>query len=67
MKTREVLELVPGTEVIPIERCSGHDGTYTFKSERHEAAMKILNPVLSRVKQAEPNHYTSDCAMARLF
>ena len=64
MKTREVLELIPETEVLPIERCSGHDGTYTFKSEFHDTAMKICKPVVNRVKQAEADVYTSDCAMA---
>ena len=33
LKTREVLQLVPGTEVEAIERCSGHDGTYGVKKE----------------------------------
>lgn len=64
MKTRDVLELVPGTEVLPIERCSGHDGTYTFKSEFHDTAMKICRPVVNKVKQNNADHYTSDCAMA---
>jgi len=64
MKTREVLELVPDTEVLPIERCSGHDGTYTFKSEFHDTAMKICKPVVNRVKQSGADVYTSDCAMA---
>lgn len=64
MKTRDILELVPDSEVLPIERCSGHDGTYTFKSEFHDTAMKICRPVVSRVKQNEADHYTSDCAMA---
>ena len=64
LKTREALELIPDTEVVPIERCSGHDGTYTFKSERHESAMKILKPVVSKVKQLEAAYYMSDCAMA---
>lgn len=64
MKTRDTLELVPDTEVLPIERCSGHDGTYTFKSEFHDTAMKICRPVVSRVKQNSADHYTSDCAMA---
>lgn len=64
LKTREVFELIPGTEVLPIERCSGHDGTYTFKSEFHDAAMKICRPVVNRVKQNNADHYTSDCAMA---
>lgn len=64
MKTRDTLELVPGTEVLPIERCSGHDGTYTFKSEFHDTAMKICRPVVNRVKQNSADHYTSDCVMA---
>ncbi len=64
MKTRDVLALVPDTEVVAIERCSGHDGTYTFKSEKHDAAMKILKPVVNRVRQSEADYYTSDCAMA---
>jgi glycerol-3-phosphate dehydrogenase subunit C len=63
-KTREILELVPGTSVVAIERCSGHDGTYTVKTEKHEAAMKILKPVVNRVKQADADYYTSDCVMA---
>ena len=33
MKTRDVLALVPDTEVTVIERCSGHDGTYAVKKE----------------------------------
>jgi len=64
MKTRDALQLVQGTEVVPIERCSGHDGTYTIKSEFHDMAMKICRPVVNKVKQIEPDHYTSDCAMA---
>ena len=63
-KTREILQLVPGTQVQVIERCSGHDGTYTVKSEFHEAAMKICKPVVTRVKQFEADHYGSDCPMA---
>jgi Fe-S oxidoreductase len=64
MKTRDVLALVPDTTVNPIERCSGHDGTYAVKSEYHEASMKIVRPVANRVKQATPDHYGSDCPMA---
>jgi len=63
-KTRDMLGLVPDTEVTTIERCSGHDGTYTVKSEFHEKSMKIGRPVVNRVKQAEVDHYGSDCAMA---
>jgi len=64
MKTRDLLQLVPDTTVEPIERCSGHDGTYAVKSEYHETSMKICRPVVNRVQRAEADHYGSDCPMA---
>lgn len=63
-KTRQVLELVPDTEVVAIERCSGHDGTYGVKKATYEFARKIAKPVETRVKQAQAQHFTSDCVMA---
>ena len=64
LKTRELLELVPDTQVETIERCSGHDGTYAVKSEFHDISMKICRPVVSRVLKSESDHYSSDCPMA---
>jgi Fe-S oxidoreductase len=64
MKTRELLSLIPDTEIDAIERCSGHDGTYAVKTEFHEASMKICRPVVSRVKKFEADYYSSDCPMA---
>lgn len=66
-KTKQCLELVPDTEVHTIERCSGHDGTYGVKTRSYDAAMKIARPVVNRVKQAEADHYGSDCPMAGRF
>lgn len=63
-KTREILSLVPGTEIEAVERCSGHDGTYAVKSEFHEISMKIGRPVVGRVEKSGCDHYTSDCPMA---
>ena len=64
LKTRDMLELVPDTQIEVIERCSGHDGTYAVKSECHETSMKIGKPVVSRVEKANADHYVSDCPMA---
>ncbi|MDH3762938.1 MAG: heterodisulfide reductase-related iron-sulfur binding cluster [Gammaproteobacteria bacterium] len=64
MKTRDVLELIPDTEIEAIERCSGHDGTYAIKKEFHDVSMKIARPVVNRVKKAEADAYASDCPMA---
>jgi len=64
MKTRDLLQLIPDTTVVPIERCSGHDGTYAVKSEFHETSMKICRPVVNSVQKADAAHYSSDCPMA---
>jgi Fe-S oxidoreductase len=64
MKTRELLQLIPNTEVQAIERCSGHDGTYAVKKEFHATSMKLVRPVANKVRQFEPDHLTSDCIMA---
>jgi Fe-S oxidoreductase len=64
MKTKEALEAVPGTEVLVIERCSGHAGTWGVKAEFHEASLKIGRPVFRQVAEFAPAYYTSDCAMA---
>ena len=64
IKTRDVLNLVPDTEVHAIERCSGHDGTYAVKKETREKSLKIARPVVRQVDQKEPQHFASDCPMA---
>ncbi|MBL7002881.1 MAG: Fe-S oxidoreductase [Gammaproteobacteria bacterium] len=64
LKTRTFLQLIHDTEISTIERCSGHDGTYALKSEFYENAKKLCRPVINKVKQAESDVYTSDCAMA---
>ena len=64
LKTRDILQLVPDTTVLPIERCSGHDGTYGVKREFREISMKIGKPVIQRVEAGGADFYASDCPMA---
>ena len=64
LKTREALELVPDTKVEPIERCSGHNGTYAVKKEFHETSMRIGRPVVQRIEKSAADYYSSDCPMA---
>ncbi len=64
LKTRDILMLVPETQVDPIERCSGHNGTYGVKHEFRDVSMKIGRPVMRRVADSEADYYSSDCPMA---
>jgi glycerol-3-phosphate dehydrogenase subunit C len=64
LKTRDILQLIPGTSVEPIERCSGHNGTYGVKREFRDTSMKIGKPVFQRVQASGADFYASDCPMA---
>lgn len=64
LKTRDVLMLIPETEVDAIERCSGHNGTYGVKQEYRDISMKIGRPVIRRVADGNADFYASDCPMA---
>jgi Fe-S oxidoreductase len=63
-KTRELLALIPGTEVTTVERCSGHDGTWGVKTEFFAQSMKIGRPVFKAMAAPDPDYISSDCAMA---
>nr|WP_067298412.1 heterodisulfide reductase-related iron-sulfur binding cluster [Marinobacterium profundum] len=64
LKTRDVLSLVPDTQVHAIERCSGHDGTYAVRTETRDKSVKIARPVVRKVEQQQADHFASDCPMA---
>ncbi|HUQ27091.1 MAG TPA: heterodisulfide reductase-related iron-sulfur binding cluster [Usitatibacter sp.] len=64
LKTREALESVPGTQVMVIERCSGHAGTWGVKEEFHESALKIGRPVFRQIAEFAPDYFSSDCQLA---
>jgi glycerol-3-phosphate dehydrogenase subunit C len=55
---------VGGTEVVAIERCSGHAGTWGVKKEFHEIALKIGRPVFRQIADWAPDFFTSDCQLA---
>jgi len=63
LKTKEALESVPGTEVLTIERCSGHEGTWGVKKEFHQTALKIGRPVVRQIAEFAPDYFASDCEL----
>ena len=63
-KTRQILELVPGTDIQAIERCSGHDGTYGLRNDTWAKSRKIARPVINRAEKMAADYLVSDCPMA---
>lgn len=63
-KTREALEMVPGTQVTTVERCAGHDGTWGVKREYYDNSMKIGRAVFRQMAEPGPDYVSSDCPIA---
>ena len=63
-KTREALQMVPGTQVTTVERCAGHDGTWGVKREYFDNSMKIGGPVFRQMAEPGPDYVSSDCPIA---
>ena len=63
-KTKELLELMPITQLEVVERCSGHDGVYGVRSETRDAAVKIATPIATKVNKMDADYIVSDCVLA---
>lgn len=65
-KSRDLLKLIPGTDVEVVEKCSGHDGSWGVKTEFFKASMKVGRPLFRIIEEGEPSRVASDCPLAGL-
>jgi Fe-S oxidoreductase len=63
-KSRDLMQLIPGAEVVTVERCTGHDGTWSVKTEYFPMSMKIGAPVFAAVETERPDLVATDCPLA---
>lgn len=63
-KSRDLLALIPGAEVVTVEACTGHDGTWSMKKEYFPISMEIGKPVFEQVKAERPDAVSTDCPLA---
>jgi Fe-S oxidoreductase len=65
-KTRDVLSLLPDTNVKVVEECSGHDGTWAMKRENFEQSLKWGSRAFNGMAEGNPNVTCSDCPLAAI-
>jgi glycerol-3-phosphate dehydrogenase subunit C len=65
-KSRDLLKLVPGAQILTVERCTGHDGTWSMKKEYFPLSMEIGKPVFREVTEGRPDTVATDCPLAGL-
>lgn len=66
MKPKDLLQLIPGTEVNPLQCCSGHDGAWSVKTEYFEESMKMGAPLFKFMAADESACCASDCPLSAL-
>ncbi len=65
-KTRDVLSLLPDTQVRVIEECSGHDGTWAMKKENFQQSLKWGNRAFQQMAEGDSKVTCSDCPLAAI-
>jgi Fe-S oxidoreductase len=65
-KSRDLLALIPGASIETIEKCTGHDGTWSMKTEYFPMSMEVGKPVFEAVRAARPDTIATDCVLAGL-
>ena len=63
-KAAEMLRLLPEADVSVVERCSGHGGSWGFKQEHFETALKVGRPAARQMRDADKAFITSECPLA---
>jgi Fe-S oxidoreductase len=61
-----LLEQLAGAEVVPVQACSGVDGTWGMQARFHEESMKVAARMLDGLASAEAEHVATDCPLAAL-
>lgn len=65
-KAAEMLRLIPDTEVVVVERCSGHGGTWGIKTANYDIAHKVGKPTTQQIAHSGKRHVVSECPLAGL-
>jgi len=64
-KSKELMECA-GAQVHVIEKCSGHDGSWSAKTEFFSLSMTIAAKAVRAIEQAPSDQVASDCPLAGL-
>jgi glycerol-3-phosphate dehydrogenase subunit C len=65
-KTRDVLQLIPGTTVTVVEKCTAMDGTWGMKKEYYPISLGYAKKAVAEMDAARPDTYMTDCTLSAL-
>jgi glycerol-3-phosphate dehydrogenase subunit C len=66
LRSRDLIRSIPGAEVLTVDACSAHDGTWAMKKEFFELSMKWGEKAFTGMKDAEAQWMATDCPLAAI-
>lgn len=63
-RTRDLFRNLGGAQVVMIDKCSAHDGTWGQKRDYHELSFKIGEPLFQEIERTAPDEVIGDCWLA---
>ncbi len=66
LRSRQLLRQIPGTEVITVDACTAHDGTWAMKRENFELSMKYGERAFVPMREAHAAVMATDCPLAAI-
>lgn len=65
-RSRDILRLIPGSTIAPVDECCGHNGTWAMKEEYFEMSLKAGGRAFQDLKEKDANEVATDCPLAAI-
>ncbi|HEY2989947.1 MAG TPA: anaerobic glycerol-3-phosphate dehydrogenase subunit C [Candidatus Binatia bacterium] len=65
-KSRDLMQLIPNTQVRLIEKCAAIDGTWGLKRQYYDLSRKVAEPLIKEIRDSRAEVAVSDCPLAGL-
>jgi Fe-S oxidoreductase len=65
-RSRDMMRTIPGAEVVTVDACTAHDGTWAMKKEYFELSMKWGAKAFHGMRHAEAKVMATDCPLSAI-
>jgi Fe-S oxidoreductase len=66
LRSRDLIRSIPGAEVVTVDACTAHDGTWAMKKEFFALSMKWGERAFAGMKEAQAQVLATDCPLAAI-
>jgi Fe-S oxidoreductase len=65
-RSRDLMRMIPGSEIATVDACTAHDGSWAMKTEFFDLSMKWGKKAFDGMRDAEPNVMATDCPLSAI-